>query len=51
MNPIINNAFRPLAGFWFLNFKALAGDYATQNEFRPLAGFWFLNCIPHYWNA
>ena len=35
--------FRPLAGFWFLNF-ILLGVFAQHSRgFRPLAGFWFLN--------
>ena len=37
-------SFRPLAGFWFLNFGDGNLDAApVRNCFRPLAGFWFLN--------
>ena len=36
--------FRPLAGFWFLNYGDVGVVYYTeQRSFRPLAGFWFLN--------
>ena len=36
--------FRPLAGFWFLNFQGVRGVLRhAVCQFRPLAGFWFLN--------
>ena len=37
--------FRPLAGFWFLNFSVISRLTPITLEFRPLAGFWFLNFV------
>ena len=40
----VNRAsFRPLAGFWFLNWLEKTGKAEAEDRFRPLAGFWFLN--------
>ena len=38
-------SFRPLAGFWFLNFLKIVTAMSPYPCFRPLAGFWFLNIV------
>ena len=38
-------SFRPLAGFWFLNYKNEVRTLIYLTGFRPLAGFWFLNDV------
>ena len=46
-NNVHKRGFRPLAGFWFLNFLSVWMAGFVFNGFRPLAGFWFLN--PSEW--